>query len=100
MEPVELACVRFRAALIGEAVQPPPSDWNSAGASDPDGEKIDVEAIVKPFRTRIDGLVSKNADVLREIEFQLPSSNGLKAKDTVDKLYRDREEGLPDRFNN
>lgn len=67
---------------------------------DPDGEKIDVEAIVKPFRTRIDGLVSKNADVLREIEFQLPSSNGLKAKDTVDKLYRDREEGLPDRFNN
>lgn len=67
---------------------------------DPDGGKIDVDAVVKPFRTRIDGLVSRNAEILKEIEFQLPSSNGLRAKDTVDKLYRDREESLPDRFNN
>ena len=62
---------------------------------DPQGEAVDVNAIIQPFRKRVDGLMARDPAVIKEVASQLPSRDGLEAQDTVDKLYREQFEALP-----
>jgi hypothetical protein len=63
--------------------------------ADPQGRAIDIAAILQPFRRRVNGLLARNADIIKEVASQEPSTSGLNARDSVDKLYRDRFEALP-----
>ena len=63
---------------------------------DPAGDSIDLEAILQPLRRRVDGLLAGDPKVVAEVESQRRSGLGLSARDTVDKLYRDRFEALPE----
>jgi hypothetical protein len=65
---------------------------------DPAGDSIDLDAILQPLRRRVDGLLAGDPKVIAEVESQRRSGLGLSARDTVDKLYRDRFEALPERF--
>jgi hypothetical protein len=64
-------------------------------AADPQGSEIDVAAILRPFRARVNGLLARDPAVIQEVASQEPSTSGLNARDPVDKLYRDRYEALP-----
>lgn len=64
-------------------------------AADPQGSAIDVAAILRPFRKRVDGLLARDPAIIKEVASQEPSTSGLGARDSVDKLYRDRFEALP-----
>jgi hypothetical protein len=64
-------------------------------AVDPQGSAIDVAAILRPFRKRVDGLLARDPAIIKEVASQEPSTSGLDARDSVDKLYRDRFEALP-----
>jgi hypothetical protein len=65
---------------------------------DPNGDQIDIEAIYQPFDARLKAILARDIETLKEIEFQLPTAAGLNARESFDKLYRDRFEALPQRF--
>ena len=65
---------------------------------DPEGDSIDVDAICEPFRKRVEALMARDERAIREVQYQMPSAAGLNAQENTDKLYRDRFESLPGRF--
>ena len=65
---------------------------------DPQGDQIDVTAIIEPFNQRIEGILAHDPEIMKEVLFQVPSSASLDAQDSVDKLYRERFEALPQQF--
>lgn len=65
---------------------------------DPNQDRIVPANIIKPFHDRIDGIVANDPAVMKTVMDQLPSSAGIDAQDPLDKLYRERFEGLPQRF--
>lgn len=67
---------------------------------DPQGDLIDVDAILQPFYDRIDGIIHQDQEVLKLVRYQMPSTSSLDAQDSIDKLYRDRFEALPQQFDN
>lgn len=66
--------------------------------NDPKKDQIDIDAITTPFKKRIEGIINHDMEIIKEIQYQTPASTGIDARDSVDKLYRDRFEALPDRF--
>ncbi len=66
--------------------------------SDKQASDVNVYKIIQPFRDRVDGILAQNPDIVKDVEYQMPNTAGIDAKDSVDKLYRDRFEALPDRF--
>lgn len=66
--------------------------------SDKQVSGVNIDKIIQPFRDRVDGILAQNPDIVKDVEYQMPNTAGIDAKDSVDKLYRDRFEALPDRF--
>ena len=62
---------------------------------DPAAAQINVEEIVKPLQDRADRIAAGN---FADLEVPMPSAVGLGAEDSMDKLYRDRFQFLPQRF--
>ncbi len=67
-------------------------------ANDPDVGPINVEGIISSIDGHISQLSAGDQKVLQEIANMLPHSAGLNANDSVDDLYRERFESLPQQF--
>lgn len=66
--------------------------------SDPDVGPIDIEGVLVSINDYVEKIEAGDQKVLAEIANVLPHSAGLDAKDSVDDLYRERFEALPQRF--
>lgn len=66
--------------------------------NDPDASQIDVQGAVNGLMGQISQLLQGNKEVMEQLQATSIQGTDLKAEDSVDKLYRDRFESLPQRF--
>ncbi len=67
--------------------------------NDPDAAaKVDPQATVKPLGEYIDRIVAGDEEVLKQVRGMIPSTGSVDAEDSIDDLYRERFESLPQQF--